>query len=89
MSTPTTSSEPRELASRANDGLEVTLFWIQSTNRLVVSVSDTKTGDRFALPAEASNALDVFYHPFAHAARKGVEYTAALREPHCDEAARA
>lgn len=45
MSTLTTSSEPRELVSRANDGLEVTLFWIQSTNRLVVSVSDTKTGD--------------------------------------------
>jgi hypothetical protein len=87
MRTLTTSSEPRELASRANDGLEVTLFWIQSTNRLVVSVSDKRTGDRFALPTEDSNALDVFYHPFAHAARKGIEYSTALREPQCDEAA--
>lgn len=87
MSTITTSNETRELASRANDGLEVTLFWMQGTTRLVVSVSDKKTGDRFVLPASSENALDVFYHPFAHAARRGIEYRTGLREPEREEAA--
>jgi hypothetical protein len=87
MSTLTTINETRELASRASDGLEVTLFWMQGTNRLVVSVSDKKTGDRFVLPASSENALDVFYHPFAHAARRGIEYSTGLREPEREEAA--
>ncbi|MGH3032973.1 MAG: hypothetical protein ACRDON_00265 [Gaiellaceae bacterium] len=87
MSSLTTINEPRELACRANDGLKVTLFWMRGTNRLVVSVIDKKTGDRFALHAESADALDVFYHPFAHAARRGIEYRTGLREPELEEAA--
>jgi hypothetical protein len=77
----TTGMEPRELAYRATDGLEVALLWVESTNRLVVSVADERTGDRFALRVGHANALDVFYHPFAHAARRGVEYRTALLRP--------
>ncbi len=87
MNTQTTINEPCELAHRANDGLAVTLFWIRSANRLLVSVIDQKTGDRFVLPAEGANALEVFHHPFAHAARRGIEYRTGLRELEPEEAA--
>jgi hypothetical protein len=79
MNASTTNSEPRELAYRANDGLEVALLWVESTNRLVVSVADERTGDRFALRAGRENALDVFYHPFAHAARREIGYRTGIR----------
>jgi hypothetical protein len=79
MNPSTTDREPRELAYRANDGLEVALLWVESTNRLVVSVADERTGDRFALRAGHENALDVFYHPFAHAARRGIGYRTGIR----------
>ena len=87
MTSLTTINETRELASRANDGLAVTLFWVRGRSRLAVSVSDKKTGDRFVLHAEGSNALDVFYHPFAHAARRGIEYRTGLRTTKREEAA--
>lgn len=60
----------RELAYRANNGLEVALLWSELDNRLAVSVSDVRSGERFVLDAENDNALDVFYHPYAHAARQ-------------------
>jgi hypothetical protein len=57
-----------ELAYRETDGIAVTLWWHSRTNRLSVSVHDGRTGDWFALNAQADNALDVFQHPFAYAA---------------------
>jgi hypothetical protein len=68
----------RELAHRATDGLEVMLFWHEGTNELTVSVSDERTGAYFELAAEPGEALDVFYHPYAHAAYRGVPYDDAL-----------
>jgi hypothetical protein len=68
----------RELAHRESDGVEVVLFWHQPTNDLTVSVSDERTGAYFELPAEPHQALDVFYHPYAHAACRGVPYQEAL-----------
>jgi hypothetical protein len=68
----------RELAHRATDGLEVMLFWRKATNELRVSVSDERTGAYFELDAEPDEALDVFYHPYAHAAHRGVPYDEAL-----------
>jgi hypothetical protein len=58
----------RELAYRASDGLEVALLWSERENRLAVTVSDTRAGERFVLDAENDKALDVFNHPYAHAA---------------------
>jgi hypothetical protein len=58
----------KELAYRENDGIAVTLWWHSSSNRLSVSVHDGRTGDWFALDADADRALDVFEHPFAYAA---------------------
>jgi hypothetical protein len=68
----------RELAHRATDGLEVGLFWHESTNELTVSVSDERTGAYFELDAEPDEALAVFYHPYAHAAHRGVPYDEEL-----------
>jgi hypothetical protein len=75
----TSSREPKELAHRVNDGIEVTLLWFASTNRVVVRVNDEKTGERFELAVAGADALDAFYHPFAHAAWSGVEYATARR----------
>jgi hypothetical protein len=68
----------RELAQRATDGLEVTLFWRETTNELSVSVSDERSGAYFELATEPHQALDVFYHPYSYAAFKGIPYDDAL-----------
>jgi hypothetical protein len=58
----------RELDQRESDGITVTLLWHESSNELMVSVSDSKTGSYFELEARPENALDIFHHPYAHAA---------------------
>jgi hypothetical protein len=59
----------RELDHRTSDGIEVRLLWRQRDNRLIVAVADGKTGERFTVDVrEGQNALEVFHHPFAHAA---------------------
>ena len=64
----------RELESRSNDGIEVRLLWIEDDNRLLVAVADAKTGDGFAIEvSDGDRALDVFHHPFAYAAWRGVQ----------------
>jgi hypothetical protein len=71
-----TSDElPRELAHRTSDGLEVSLLWRRRDNRVTVSVLDSRTGDTFELAAGDDSPLDVFYHPYAYAAHRGVEYS--------------
>jgi hypothetical protein len=63
-----------ELASRESNGITVRLFWTRSTNRVTVAVADAATDDYFELVLEEhERALDVFHHPFAHAAARGLE----------------
>jgi hypothetical protein len=64
----------KELAYRRSGGIEVALFWNSATNELSVTVVDEALGDAFELPAPADQALDVFHHPYAHAALCGIEY---------------
>ena len=52
-------SHYRELAYRANDGIEVVLFWHRASGELA------------AAPEEA---LAVFHHPYAYAAFRGLPY---------------
>ncbi len=81
MARTSTREERKELDYRANDGLEVTLLWSKATNFLTVAVSDAKTGDSFELVVDdAENALDVFHHPYAYAAFRGVDYGISVRE---------
>ncbi len=64
-----------ELASRERNGVTVTLFWSRSTDLVTVAVADAASGDYFELVLdEHDSPLDVFHHPFAHAAARGLEF---------------
>src|SRR6476620_5059863 len=70
-----------ELASRETNGITVRLLWSRSTNLVTVAVVDTANDDYFELVLdEDERALDVFEHPFAHAAARGVEFRAGRPE---------
>jgi hypothetical protein len=73
------SEQTRELDYRAGDGLEVKLLWSPRSNRLSVTVFDSKTGDDFELEVSSSEALDAFHHPYAYAANHGVHFVAGVR----------
>jgi hypothetical protein len=64
----TDHNKARELASRETDGLAVRLVWHPGDDAVTVSVTDSRTGDRFQLAVDRKRALDAFYHPFAYAA---------------------
>lgn len=71
-----------ELASRESNGVTVTMFWSRPTNLVTVAVADAATGDYFELVLdEDERALDVFHHPYAHAAARGVEFRTPGPEP--------
>jgi hypothetical protein len=64
-----------ELASRENNRVRVQLFWSRATNLLTVAVADSANGDYFELILdEREPALDVFHHPYAHAAARGLDF---------------
>jgi hypothetical protein len=68
---------PRELHSRASAGIQVGLWWSPADGRTWVAVRDVRTGAGFVLPILAGEqARDVFDHPYAYAARRGVPTTA-------------
>ena len=78
----TTESWRTELASRESNGITVRLLWSRSTNLVTISVADAANDDYFELVLdECDRALDVFHHPFAHAAARGIEFQASRREP--------
>jgi hypothetical protein len=62
----------RELAHRVSDGLDITLLWSKSANRVKVEVADTREGDQFELEVSNADALAAFYHPFAFAISLGL-----------------
>jgi hypothetical protein len=64
--------DPRELAFRTRNGLEVALLWWRDDDRLAVAVVDHTSGGAFVVPVEDEHPLDVYEHPFAHAARRGI-----------------
>jgi hypothetical protein len=71
-----------ELASRESNGITVRLLWSRSTNLVTVTVADVANDDYFELILdEHESALDVFHHPFAHAAARGLEFHTGRPEP--------
>ena len=62
----------KELAQRENDGIEISLVWNRQSNGLTVFVCDTRTHDLLELEVEPAEALDVFRHPYAFAAFRGL-----------------
>jgi hypothetical protein len=70
-----------ELASRGTHGITVRLLWSRSTNLVTVVVDDAANDDHFELVLdEHDRALDVFHHPFAHAAARGIDFRAGWPE---------
>jgi hypothetical protein len=60
----------RELDHRHSDGIDVRLLWNSATNRVTVSVHDTKLGQSFELHVDGVDAFDAFHHPYAYAGRQ-------------------
>jgi len=71
-----------ELISRESNGLTVTLLWSRATNLVTVAVVDAASDDYLELVLdEHEPALEVFNHPFAHAAARGLEFRIRPPEP--------
>jgi hypothetical protein len=67
---------------REGNGLTVRLFWSRATNLVTIAVADSANDDYFELILdELESPLDVFHHPFAHAANRGVEFGTQRLEP--------
>lgn len=64
------NEEPRELARRTGDGVDVALLWDAGTDRVFVVVDDERRGERFRIAVGNSNALDAFHHPYAYRSSK-------------------
>jgi hypothetical protein len=70
------SRVPRELHSRTGTGIQVSLWWSPANDRTWVVVRDAGTGTGFVLAVHTGErARDVFDHPYAYAARRGVATT--------------
>lgn len=64
---------PKELASRHSGTVEVSLLWSRRRNRAAVTVEDAATGALIELPlAPGDDPLDVYNHPYAYAAARGL-----------------
>lgn len=62
----------RELAYRENDGLAISLLWNPADDALTVTVLDGHSGETLEVPVEDASPLEVFEHPFAYAAQRGL-----------------
>jgi hypothetical protein len=70
-----------ELISRESNGITVRLLWNRATNLVTVAVADAASDDYFELVlAEDEPALEVFNHPYAHAAARGLEFRTRRQE---------
>ena len=66
------------LSERKNAGIQVTLLWAEDSDTVAVLVRDDGNGDQFELSVEpGANALQIFEHPYAYAAWRGVDYRLA------------
>ena len=74
LSTDSSADHFRELDRRSTDRIDVRLLWRERDNRVIVAVSDGKTGERFSVKVHpGERPLDVFHHPFAYAAWRGID----------------
>ncbi len=73
----------RELAVRENDGLAVSLFWSNASDRVKVEVVDSRLDERFEFHVPGADALAAFHHPFAYATEPGASFgdTGSRRDP--------
>ena len=60
-----------ELAYRSTNGIDVFLLWCPADDSLAVLVID-ENAESFELVVNSADALDVFDHPYAYAAYRGL-----------------
>jgi hypothetical protein len=65
--TATAATQWRQLARRTGDGVEVTLLWNRSVNRVKVAVSDERLCHFVDLDMVEADRLSAFREPFANA----------------------
>ncbi|HTP22868.1 MAG TPA: hypothetical protein VMJ65_24895 [Solirubrobacteraceae bacterium] len=65
-------TDRRELAQRTSDGIEVTLFWSKSTNKITLEVLDSRSAERLEFDVDSRAALDAFNHPYVYAIKSHV-----------------
>ena len=63
---PSTTNNWVELADRANDGLDVRLYWNRADGRVKVAVTRVTTGRTAELQAAPADVMTAFHHPFAY-----------------------
>src|SRR3954452_22479050 len=63
----------RELARRTAHGVDVSLDWRAADSVLFVSVVDSAADSTFELVVGDEDPLDVFNHPYAYAAFRGLD----------------
>lgn len=68
-----TTTEPRALAYRSNNEVEVVLLWHRPTSRLTVSVRDSRADAAFEFEVDSDAAFNAFNH-YAYAAFRGIAY---------------
>ena len=76
-----TATQFEELMSRESNGISVSLLWNRGDDSLTVCVFDAASDSTFELEVGAASPLDVFHHPFAYAAHRGLLPEAAVEEP--------
>ncbi len=82
MLEPTNVTWPTELMSRESNGITVRLLWSRAMNLVMVAVADAASDDYFELVLDEDEpALEVFNHPFAHPAARGLEFRTRRPEP--------
>lgn len=71
-----------ELMSRETNGIVVRLLWSRATNLVTIAVADAANDERFELVlGKDESPLDVFHHPYAHAAARGLELGSRRPQP--------
>lgn len=75
----TVLTERRELAHRTTDGIDVTLFWSQPSNRVTIAVLDSHSDEALEFEVDGVDALHAFNHPYAYAATGGIRRIAKPR----------
>ena len=77
--TTSAATEPRELAHRTGNGIDVTLLWTEATNTVTIAVLDGDSAEELEFDVDGCHALDAFNHPYAYAATVRVRSTQTTR----------
>ena len=63
----------RELAHRANNGIEVSLFWSKLDDRVTIELVDRRLEERLQFEVARDKALDAFHHPYVYAPAEALD----------------